>query len=209
MVCLSETYLDSSYAYDNTQLKDFTLIRADNPHNCKTGGVSIYFKEHLVVRPVSPLNLNECLALEINIQNKKRIISLYRSPSQSKDEFDQFLLNFEQLISDRISQHLNFISVTGDFNVRSSFWWKNDLTTSEGNQVDAITSSYGLSQLICESKHILPNSSYCIDLIFTNQSNFIMDSGVHASLQTNCHHQIVCAKLNLKIEYPPLYERLV
>ena len=103
MVCLSETYLDSSYAYDNTQLKDFTLIRADNPHNCKTGGVSIYFKEHLVVLPVSPLNLNECLVLEINIQNKKRIISLYRSPSQSKDEFDQLLLNFEQLISDRMS----------------------------------------------------------------------------------------------------------
>ena len=36
-----------------------------------------------------------------------------------------------------------------------------------------------------------------------------MDSGVHASLHPNCHHQIVYAKLNLKIEYPPLYERLV
>ena len=108
-----------------------------------------------------------------------------------------------------MSQHLHFISVTGDFNVRSSFWWKNDVTTSEGNQVDAITSSYGLNQLICEYKNILPNSSSCIDLIFTNQSNFIMDSGVHDSLHTNCHHQIVCAKLNLKIEYPPLYERFV
>ena len=36
-----------------------------------------------------------------------------------------------------------------------------------------------------------------------------MDSGVHASLHPNCHHQIVYAKLDLKIEYPPLYERLV
>ena len=36
-----------------------------------------------------------------------------------------------------------------------------------------------------------------------------MDSGVHASLHPNCHHQIVYAKLNLKIEYPPLYEWLV
>ena len=26
---------------------------------------------------------------------------------------------------------------------------------------------------------------------------------------TNCHHQIVFSKLNLKIEYPPLYEQLV
>ena len=46
MICLSETYLDSSYADDDTclNLKDFTLIRADNPHNCKRGRVSIYFK---------------------------------------------------------------------------------------------------------------------------------------------------------------------
>ena len=91
--------------------------------------------------------------------------------------------------------------------VRSS--WKNDLTTSEGNQVDAITSSYDLSQLICEPTHILPNWSSCIDLIFINQNNLIMDSVIHASLHPNCHHQIVYAKLNSKIEYPPLYERLV
>ena len=30
-----------------------------------------------------------------------------------------------------------------------------------------------------------------------------MDSGAHASLHPNCHHQIVYEKLNLKIEYPP------
>ena len=37
-----------------------------------------------------------------------------------------------------------------------------------------------------------------------------MDSGVHASIHPNCHHQIVYAKLNLKIEYlPPLYEWFV
>ena len=34
---------------------------------------------------------------------------------------------------------------------------------SEGNQIDALTSSYGLSQLTREPTHILPNSSSCID----------------------------------------------
>ena len=81
----------------------------------------------MAVRPVSPLNLNECLVLEINIQNKKEfVISLYRLPNQSKDEFDQFLLNFEQLMSDRMIQNPHFILVTGDYNVRSSSWWKNN-----------------------------------------------------------------------------------
>ena len=36
-----------------------------------------------------------------------------------------------------------------------------------------------------------------------------MDSGIHASLHPSCHHQILYAKLNLTIEYSPLYERLV
>ena len=37
----------------------------------------------------------------------------------------------------------------------------------------------------------------------------IKDSGVHSSLHPNCHHQIIFCKLNLKIYYPPPYERLV
>ena len=36
-----------------------------------------------------------------------------------------------------------------------------------------------------------------------------MNSGVHYSLRPNCHHQIIHAKFNLKIFYPPQYERLV
>ena len=159
------------------------MIRADNPLVVrKVELVFIYFKDHLAVCPVNPLNFNECLVLEINIQNKKDfVISLYRSPNQSKDEVDKFQLNFAQLTSDRMSQNSHFILVTGNFNVRTSSWWKNDLTTSEGNQLDAITSSYGLSQLICEPTHILPNSSSCIDLTFINHTNFIMGSGVQAS----------------------------
>ena len=49
----------------------------------------------------------------------------------------------------------------------------------------------------------------CIDLIFTKQPNLVIESGVHASMDLNCHHPIVFAKPNLKIEYPRLYERLI
>ena len=107
-------------------------------------------------------------------------------------------------MSDRMNQNLHFILVIGDFNFRLSSWWKNDLTTSEGNQVDVITVSYGLGQLICEPPHILRKFSSCIVLIFIKQNNFFMDSGVQSSLRPNCHHQIVYPKLNLKIKYHPL-----
>ena len=55
----------------------------------------------------------------------------------------------------------------------------------------------------------MPQSSSCTDLIFTDQPNLIIDSGVHPSLHSNCDHQITYYKLNLNIKYPPPYEHLV
>ena len=66
-----------------------------------------------------------------------------------------------------------------------------------------------MSQVINEPTHILDNSKSCIDLIFTSQPNMIMDSGVHPSLHSNCHHQIIYAKFDLKVFYLPPYERTV
>ena len=37
----------------------------------------------------------------------------------------------------------------------------------------------------------------------------VLDNGVHSSLHQNSHHQIVCAIFDLKVLYPPLYERHV
>ena len=42
--------------------------------------------------------------------------------------------------------------------------------------------------------------------MFTSQPNLVMDVGVHPSLHANCHHQIVYANIDLKIQYPPHYE---
>ena len=68
-----------------------------------------------------------------------------------------------------------------------------------------MTSQFGLSQINNEATRFLESSSSCIDLIFTMQSNLVVESGVHSSLHPNCDHQIVFAKFNLQIYYPPLY----
>ena len=36
-----------------------------------------------------------------------------------------------------------------------------------------------------------------------------MNSGVHASLDSNCHHQIIHTSFNLNISYPPPHQRLI
>ena len=56
----------------------------------------------------------------------------------------------------------------GDFKARSKWkWWNSDFTTNEDTKINAVTSSYDLKQLISPSTHLLANSSFCIDLIFT------------------------------------------
>ena len=87
-------------------------------------------------------------------------------------------------------------------------WYNHDKSSSEGNRVDTITKQYGQHQVIKKSTHILDNSYICVDLIFTSQPNLIMDSGVHPSLHTDCHHQIAYAKSILQIHFPPPYSRL-
>ena len=72
-----------------------------------------------------------------------------------------------------------------------------------------MTSQCGFKQVISDPTHNLESSSSCIDLIFTSQPNLGMNSGVHSSLHPKCHHQIIHAKFNLKIFYPPPYERVV
>ena len=101
------------------------------------------------------------------------------------------------------------ISVLGDFDAKSNNWCKNDITSHEGSIIDAVTSNYGLHQLIQEPTHILKSSCSCIDLIFTSQPNLVMESGVYSSFHPSCHHQIIFAKFNLSILYPPRYERTV
>ena len=48
-----------------------------------------------------------------------------------------------------------------------------------------------MKQVIIEPTHILESSSSYIDLVFTNQSNIVMDSGVYLSPHEKCHHQII------------------
>ena len=94
------------------------------------------------------------------------------------------------------------ISVFSDFNASSNNWCKNDATSHKGSITDAVTSNYGLQQLIQEPTHILNSSSSWVDLMFTSQPNLVMESGVHSSLHPNCHHQEVIVKFSLSILYP-------
>ena len=132
----------------------------------------------------------------MSINNKRGyVVSMYRSPSQTSDDFNSFTTNLEKLVVNISSTNPHFILMIGDFNVKSSNWSSNDTTTAEGATLEYLTSLYGIKQVVTEPTHILENSSSCIDLIFSNQPKLIMDSGVHTTVHSKCHHPIIYSKL--------------
>ena len=72
IICLSETYLDSSIPSDddNLELPGYNLVRADNPTNTKRGGVCIYYHNSLPLKVIDIQFLNECINFEIKIGGK-------------------------------------------------------------------------------------------------------------------------------------------
>ena len=151
---------------------------------------------------ISTQYLNESLLCEGTIGSKKCIIgTVYRSPSQNSDECESFLSNFEFLLQDISNCNPYLTLLLGDYNARNANWWHHDITATEGVQLETTTSIYGLQQLIDEPTHIRKNSSSCIDLIFANQPNLIVNKGTHPSLHENCQHQITFAKATLRAEY--------
>ena len=98
VICLSETYLDSSILLDdnNLQIPGYNLYKEDHPLNVKRGGVCIYYN---IILPRTIRNihyLQECINFEIKIKNKLcSFITLYHSPNQCQDDFESFINKFE------------------------------------------------------------------------------------------------------------------
>ena len=135
--------------------------------------------------------------MQVLIANKLcNFISLYRSPSQPTDIFDQFADSLE-LTLDEVANHNSFlIFVLGDFNVKLENWYKHAKMSYKGAKIDALTTQLGWQQIIKEPTYISVESFSSIGLIFMFHQNLVMESGVHSSLHPNCHHQITYAKFN-------------
>ena len=162
IICLSETYLDSTIQSDNDNLEipGYNLVRSDHPSNNKRGGVWIYYKASFPLRVIDICFLQECIIFEVMIGDKQcNFVALYRSPSQDQDKSDFFSKNLE-ITLDKLALSNPFMRVViGDLNEKSKNWHPSDRTTFEGNIIETIASHFGLHQLIHYPTHILGKSS--------------------------------------------------
>ena len=127
----------------------------------------------------------------LSIANKLcNFISLYRSPSQPTDIFDQFADNLELTLDEVANCNLFLLVVLDDFNVKSENLCKHGKTSYKGANWMLRPCNLKLQQIIKDPTHILAEFYSCLDVIFMSHQNLVMESGVHLSLHPNCHHQI-------------------
>ena len=71
-------------------------------------------------------------------------IALYRSPSQSQDQFESFKENLGLNLESAVQNNPFLVVLLGDFNAKSNNWWKNDTTTIKGKAIGNISQQSGL-----------------------------------------------------------------
>ena len=67
------------------------------------------------------------------------------------------------------------MAILVDFNIRFKNWCLDYITTSQSSKTDLLPATYGLHKLIFKLTYLLSTYSTCIDLVFTDQSNLVVD----------------------------------
>jgi len=213
IISLCETGLNSTVVIPEKMLENYKFISCNNAKDTRHGGVGLFVKNSLAIKIRDDISFDETLVVEIMVDHKKIFFTvIYRSPSNKcgSPEFNNFLLDFETLYTNIKKDKPYATFFTGDFNAHSELWWKGGDTNPEGKDIEELTSLLGLKQLISEPTNIEPSKTRsCIDLIFTDLPNIVMDCGVRPSLDSLCHHQMTFCKSNLKSLPPPRFKRKI
>ena len=130
---------------------------------------------------------------------------MYRSPSQSQDEFKNFCTKFDILLSQINDERPISSIVPGDFNAWCSRWWRNNITNFARKEIDFLTLSVGYTQTIEKPTYVITKSKLCINLIFCTNQNVISKYRVDALLFDKCHHNTVYGKTNIRVPLPPVF----
>ena len=63
LICLTETYLDSTVDLNNLLINSYNVLIADHPDNVKRGGVCLYYRENLTLQLVDTLYIERCILI--------------------------------------------------------------------------------------------------------------------------------------------------
>ena len=113
IICIAELYLNSDTLScdDKLNIPGYNMSHADHPSGNRHGVVCIYYEESLPTKMLIINYFQECTCFDLKIGSKLcTIVSLYKSPSQSANELENFL-NKLNLTMELITQKNPFLTV--------------------------------------------------------------------------------------------------
>lgn len=174
IMCLNETWLNSSWTDSELHIEGYNLIRNDRPDS-QRGGTAIYFSKELMGRHRPDLNSSELEAvwLEVLSPNKSRtlICSIYQPPDTGLDDFKT---NIEGVM-DKVSMESASVILTGDLNIDM----KGKHLTTQAKGLNQLFNIYQLKQLIKEPTRMTEWTSSLIDLVYASEEEKIVTCGVY------------------------------
>ena len=192
IICLSEIFLDSTILLNDERLyiKGYSMIAAHYSSCTKSGGVCLYYKEHLPLsRKIDVCKLNVCAVTEIIVNNEICFLRcLYRWPNQIQEQFESFCENLIDVLSGINNQQPTCSILV-------------DKDSKAGQDIDTFTTTSGYTQIIGQPTHIVNDILSCIDLLFTTNSKLLSDVGVKQTIYDKCHHNIIYRSINLYMPF--------
>ena len=82
----------------------------------------------------------------------------YRNLNQSQAELEDFMINFELMLSKMVAENPYCVIITGGFNSRSAPWWRHDMENDVGRLFEPSTADLGLEQPISKPTHFIEES---------------------------------------------------
>jgi hypothetical protein len=196
ILCLSETWLDSTYLDADISIAGYTLFRKDRKQK-RGGGVAIYIRDSLTFldrsQKITGYDI-EMVLVEIvsnNYDSNLLVATLYRPPDAKSDYFDTIIDCLDSCLSD----DKDFI-ILGDINYN----YKIDETLAK-NPINLIENLFGLSQLITKPTRVTNKSSSLIDVILSTCPEKHVFTGVQPIALSD--HSLIYTIVNMSKKIRP------
>ena len=172
VLCVTETWLNPDRVKEGASL--IHIPGYSPPFRCdrigrRGGGVAIFVRHGLNASTIQLPPQLEAVGVQLHLQKRKmlNIVSVYRPPDGKRHQLEQFIYDLDSILKDLLSTS-NVTCLVGDFNAKSTQWWKHQKSNDAGNKLSKLSIDHGLSQLVEGPTRIpLHSDASQLDLMFT------------------------------------------
>lgn len=203
IICLSETWLNESINDNVIAVDGYRVLRNDRKYS-RGGGICIYHKQDRDCRVIDvsdslmelvDCNRTEYMFIEVRVNNKKILLGAVYSPPRV--DCSSFL---DQKLSELSLSYSNVILI-GDFNT--------DLikTSVRTSRFCNILENFGFNFVNNEPTHFYSGGSSLIDLLITNDTDFVLNFNQVAAPGFS-QHDIIFSTLNIcrkNLDHPKMF----